>query len=56
LKLPDHPPVSKECKSLIRKLLQTDAKRRLGSQHGAADINAHPFFEDVKWSCMYSLD
>lgn len=47
-KFPDHPrtgaPVSKDCKSLIRKLLTHDPKKRLGSEHGASDIKNHPFF------------
>lgn len=49
LKFPDHArgPVSKECKSLIKKLLTHDPKKRLGSEQGAAEIKAHPFFKDI---------
>lgn len=49
LKFPDHPraPVSKECKSLIKKLLTHDPKKRLGYEQGAAEIKAHPFFKDT---------
>lgn len=51
VKFPDHPrtghPVSKECKSIIRKLLAHDPKKRLGSEHGASDIKNHPFFSKL---------
>lgn len=49
LKFPDHPrcTVSKECKSLIKKLLTHDPKKRLGYEQGAAEIKSHPFFKDV---------
>jgi len=49
VKFPDHAraPVSKECKSLIKKLLTHDPKKRLGYEQGAAEIKAHPFFKDV---------
>lgn len=49
LKFPDHPrcTVSKECKSLIKKLLTHDPKKRLGYEQGAAGIKAHPFFKDT---------
>jgi protein-serine/threonine kinase len=47
LKFPDSSfhSVSTTCKSLIRKLLEPDPKKRLGSVHGAADIKNHKFFE-----------
>jgi serine/threonine protein kinase len=49
VKFPEHArgPVSKECKSLIKKLLTHDPKKRLGYEQGAAEIKAHPFFKDV---------
>ena len=37
--------VSKECKGLIKKLLCLDPKKRIGSEHGASDIKAHPWFK-----------
>eukprot|EP01094_Clydonella_sp_ATCC50884_P011249 TRINITY_DN2104_c0_g1_i1.p1 TRINITY_DN2104_c0_g1~~TRINITY_DN2104_c0_g1_i1.p1 ORF type:complete len:398 (+),score=123.73 TRINITY_DN2104_c0_g1_i1:29-1195(+) len=52
IRFPDTPDVSSNCKSLIRKLLHPVPKKRLGSQHGASDIKAHPFFADVKWACI----
>jgi protein-serine/threonine kinase len=47
VKFPDHPrcTVSKDCKSLIKKLLNHDPEKRLGYEQGAAEIKAHPFFE-----------
>jgi len=47
LKFPDHPyhPVSSHCKSLIKKLLHSDPKKRLGAAHGSTDIKKHKFFE-----------
>lgn len=52
LHFPDHPHVSKTCKNLITKLLHPVAKKRLGSQHGASDIKAHPWFSSIKWACI----
>lgn len=49
---PQTPEVSANCKSLIRKLLNPVAKKRLGAHHGASDIKAHPFFADVKWALL----
>lgn len=40
-----HSPVGSSCKSLIKKLLEPDPKKRLGSQQGASEIKAHKFFE-----------
>lgn len=28
-------------------------KKRLGTHNGAADVKAHPFFNDVKWACSF---
>jgi hypothetical protein len=44
--------VSKEAKKLMRALLTPDAKKRLGSEHGAADIKAHPFFSGINWALV----
>jgi len=49
LEFPDWPEVSKICKDLISKLLNTNYRKRLGSEHGAADIKAHLFFKTIKW-------
>ncbi|PRP82843.1 serine/threonine protein kinase [Planoprotostelium fungivorum] len=47
LKFPDHPyhPVGSNTKSLIKKLLHADPKKRLGAQHGSTDIKKHKFFD-----------
>ena len=48
-KFPDHPngyDISKDCKSIIKKLLCGDPKKRIGYVHGAAEIKSHPFFKD----------
>eukprot|EP01105_Mastigella_eilhardi_P001221 TRINITY_DN114_c0_g2_i1.p1 TRINITY_DN114_c0_g2~~TRINITY_DN114_c0_g2_i1.p1 ORF type:complete len:536 (+),score=166.16 TRINITY_DN114_c0_g2_i1:65-1672(+) len=43
-------PVSKNAKDMIKRLLVEDASRRLGAEHGAADLKKHPFFKGVKFS------
>ncbi|XP_049850436.1 uncharacterized protein LOC126322605 [Schistocerca gregaria] len=57
LKFPDrqHSSVSKECKNLIRKLLLHDPKKRLGSEHGATEIRAHPFFGKITWPLLLNM-
>lgn len=52
LTFPSHPPVSKACKDIIKKLLVSDQKKRLGYKHGAADIKAHPFFKGIQWALI----
>ncbi|KAL0490063.1 serine/threonine-protein kinase [Acrasis kona] len=44
--------VSKNCKDLIKKLLNTKQEKRLGHKNGAADIRTHPFFKDVNWALI----
>ncbi|KAF2447714.1 serine/threonine-protein kinase ppk14 [Karstenula rhodostoma CBS 690.94] len=46
------PPVSGNCKSLIRKLLIKDELRRLGSRAGASDVKTHPFFRATSWALL----
>ncbi|KAI9314341.1 kinase-like domain-containing protein [Dichotomocladium elegans] len=43
---------SNNCKNFIRKLLNKDENKRLGSQAGAADIKAHPFFKNVNFALL----
>jgi protein-serine/threonine kinase len=47
LSFPENPnyPVSSSCKSMIKKLLEPDPKKRLGSQQGPAEIKSNKFFE-----------
>jgi len=44
--------ISKECKDLLKMLLNRDPKKRLGSSGGAEDIKDHPFFKGVKWQLI----
>ncbi|GLJ43601.1 hypothetical protein SUGI_0907460 [Cryptomeria japonica] len=39
---------------LIKKLLDKDPRRRLGSNRGSADVKRHPFFKDVNWALIRS--
>ncbi|ELR20463.1 serine/threonine protein kinase (Nrc2), putative [Acanthamoeba castellanii str. Neff] len=53
IKFPETPATSKEAKSLVKKLLDKDPRKRLGSEHGAADIKEHPFFKGkVNWALI----
>ncbi|KAI8817100.1 kinase-like domain-containing protein [Fimicolochytrium jonesii] len=49
---PNYPQVSPSCKSLIRKLLIKDERKRLGSRAGASDVKAHPFFKGINWALL----
>jgi len=44
--------ISKECKHLLKTLLNRDSKKRLGAHGGAVDVKDHPFFKGVKWSLI----
>ncbi|KAK9710520.1 serine/threonine protein kinase, AGC, partial [Basidiobolus ranarum] len=44
--------ISRDCKSLIRKLLHKDENRRLGSKAGASDVKAHPYFKNINWALL----
>ncbi|RUP45486.1 Serine/threonine-protein kinase nrc-2 [Jimgerdemannia flammicorona] len=59
VQFPDHPgtqPVSSLCKSVIRKLLNKDEHRRLGSRAGASDVKSHPFFKTVNWALLRNAE
>ena len=43
------PRVSSSAKDLIAKLLVKNEKKRLGYEHGVAEIKSHPWFRNVKW-------
>ncbi|KAJ3044967.1 serine/threonine protein kinase, AGC [Rhizophlyctis rosea] len=49
---PDKPEVSSVCKNLIKKLLNKDEDRRLGSRAGASDVKSHPFFRGINWALL----
>ena len=54
LKLPKTDAVSKNARKLIKGLLTLDPTKRLGTNHGAADIKEHPFYADVNWALLRS--
>lgn len=41
--------ISDHAKDLVDRLMAMQPGDRLGAQHGAADIKAHPFFDGVVW-------
>lgn len=45
--------VSKAVRDIIRKLLRTDVKKRLGSG-GVAEVKSHPFFAGLSWESVYA--
>lgn len=47
LDFPQH--ISDTCKDLLSKLLEKDPTKRLGFTHGAEEIKAHPWFDDIDW-------
>jgi serine/threonine protein kinase len=52
LKFPDSPPVSSDCKALLKKLLHPEPKKRLGSQNGAPEIKSHKWFKGINWALI----
>ncbi|KAJ3317436.1 hypothetical protein HDU76_001187 [Blyttiomyces sp. JEL0837] len=47
--------ISKECKSVVRKLLHKDEEKRLGSRAGASDVKAHAFFKGLNWALLRNM-
>ncbi|KAI9250265.1 kinase-like domain-containing protein [Sporodiniella umbellata] len=43
---------SSNCKSFIRKLLQKNEKKRLGSRAGASEVKSHPFFNNINFALL----
>ncbi|SAL98042.1 hypothetical protein [Absidia glauca] len=52
---PYESPVSNHCRDLIRKLLQKDEHKRLGSRAGASDVKSHPFFKSINFALLRHL-
>jgi serum/glucocorticoid-regulated kinase 2 len=50
VKFPKRYNISEDAKDLIRKLLEKDPKKRLGSQNGIEEIKAHPFFASLDFT------
>eukprot|EP00889_Picochlorum_renovo_P002913 jgi/Picre1/29943/NNA_005321.t1 len=46
------PPMSDECKDLLKSLLRKDPEDRLGHEAGAEDVKRHPWFHDIDWSLL----
>jgi p70 ribosomal S6 kinase len=45
-----YPPyLTDSLKDLLKKLLQRDVGKRLGSKGGASSVKAHPWFRKIKW-------
>jgi hypothetical protein len=44
--------VSNSCKNLIRRLLDKQEAKRLGSKVGASEVKAHPFFKSLKFALL----
>jgi len=51
IEFPDHHPyhVSSSCKSIIKKLLARDVKKRLGGHQGSIEIKKHEFFKKINF-------
>jgi serine/threonine protein kinase len=54
LQWPSDVPVSSECKRFVRKLLRTDASKRLGAVDGAHAIKASKWFTGINFVCLCS--
>lgn len=52
MKTTGYKPPSNNCKSIVKKLLNKDENKRLGSRAGAADVKAHPFFGPINWALL----
>ncbi|GAA5856763.1 hypothetical protein JCM8547_008829 [Rhodosporidiobolus lusitaniae] len=49
---PDHPATTTLCKGLIKKLLNKDEHKRLGSQSGASEVKQHKWFASINWGLL----
>jgi len=49
------PHVTEVCRDLIKKLLEKDPLKRLGSR-GAQEIKSHPFFEGIDFTKLYNRE
>ncbi|KAJ9079257.1 serine/threonine protein kinase, AGC [Entomophthora muscae] len=47
--------LSSNCKAIIRKLLNRDEFKRLGSKGGASDIKSHPFFKSINFALLRNM-
>ncbi|GLU02441.1 hypothetical protein SLE2022_196910 [Rubroshorea leprosula] len=56
LKFPKSTPVSLHVKQLMCSLLNKDPKNRLGTREGANEVKRHPFFKDINWALVRSMN
>ena len=52
VKFPKRITLQEDTKDIIRKLLEKNPKKRLGSQSGLEEIKKHPFFAGVDWDMI----
>jgi len=52
---PDHPATTSMCKSVVKKLLNKDEHKRLGSQSGASEVKQHKWFASINWGLLRHL-
>ena len=52
VKFPRRITLSEEAKDVIRKLLEKNPKKRLGSQSGIEEIKSHPFFASIDFNLV----
>ncbi|KAJ1565555.1 serine/threonine protein kinase, AGC [Nowakowskiella sp. JEL0078] len=52
---PDTPEVSTQCRNLVRKLLNKDENKRLGSKSGASEVKSHPCFKGLNWALLRNM-
>eukprot|EP00949_MAST-11_sp_MAST-11-sp1_P003626 g3626.t1 len=53
LRFPSSPRMSSTAKSLVKKLLEKKAKKRLGCMFNKSeDVRSHPFFKKMDWTCL----
>ena len=52
VKFPKRISLSEDAKDVIRKLLEKNPKKRLGSQSGIEEIKKHPFFASIDFDLI----
>ena len=52
IKFPKRITLQEDTKDIIKKLLEKNPKKRLGSQGGLEEIKKHPFFANVDWELI----
>ena len=52
VKFPKRINLSEDAKDIIRKLLEKNPKKRLGSQNGIEEIKNHPFFQSIDFNLI----